>query len=307
MLNILNTIIPIFAIILLGVVIRYLGFLPEDLIGPLNRLVYYLAIPAMIFQDLASASFQSHFNPLLVAGTLIPLIAVVAASICAGLLFKVNRSDFGTFLQSSFHGNLGYIGLAVAYYFLDGEGFTSAVILAGFLMLLQNLFAVLGLQIFIQNPKTDRRAWFFIKKIVGNPVILSAVFGIAFSISGIDLPKTVDRSLTIISGMALPLALLVIGASLAFNRVRVYLSLALLASILKLIILPAAGFMIYRRLGLLPAQFLPGIVLLAAPSATITYVMATEMQGSPDLASTTISLNTMMSCLTFIFWLGIAG
>ena len=53
------------------------------------------------------------------------------------------------------------------------------------------------------------------------------------------------------------------------------------------------------------AVFLPGLILLACPTATIAYVMATEMKGSPDLASAAVSTNTLASCLTFILWLSL--
>ncbi|MFW6099322.1 MAG: AEC family transporter [Thermodesulfobacteriota bacterium] len=55
-----NTIIPIFAVVLLGSVLRSRGFLPVNLVGPLNQLVYYLAIPAMIFRGVAKAPLRPN-------------------------------------------------------------------------------------------------------------------------------------------------------------------------------------------------------------------------------------------------------
>jgi len=123
-------------------------------------------------------------------------------------------------------------------------------------------------------------------------------------IFGSFLSPTIDRSLGIISGMALPLALLVIGASLSFGLIKSHLKLALSAGFLKLLVLPALGILMYLLLGLSVSQFLPGLILLAAPTATITYVMAGEMNGSPQLASAVISVSTLLSSFTFIFWLG---
>ena len=90
----------------------------------------------------------------------------------------------GTFVQSSVHGNLGYIGFAVCYYLLGEEGLTRASILSGFMMCLQNLLAVLALQIFSGNGGIHKSPWFFIKRILGNPVILSAVAGMLFLRAG---------------------------------------------------------------------------------------------------------------------------
>jgi len=306
MLNVVQTIVPVFAAILLGWALCHAGFLPSTLIGHLNRLVYYLALPAMIFREVASASFAAHFHPLLLAGTLLPVLLIFALSLGIGRVFSIPRPELGTFLQTSFHGNLGYIGLAVCYYLLGERGFTQASILAGFLMLLQNFLGVVALQAFSfpgEGGRDGGNGWSGATKVFLNPVIVSALAGIGFSLSGLALPVTVDRFLKIISGMALPLALLVIGASLSFRLIRANLRSALGAGALKLLVLPAAGLTTYRWFGFSPQQFLPGLILLAAPTATITYVMASEMKGSADLASAAVSMNTVLSALTFVFWL----
>ena len=305
MISIANTVIPIFLIILLGWFLRSRRFVTAEILGPLNRLVYYIAIPAMIFRSLANASFSAFFNPALLAATLGPILIVFFLALASGLLFSIKRELMGTFVQSSFHGNLGYIGFAVCYYLLGNDGLTRASILAGFMMCLQNLLAVLVLQFFSGNGNIPKTPWFFIRKILGNPVILSAVAGILFSLLEIPIGATVDRSLEILSNMALPLALLVIGSSISLDLVRSNIRISLLAGFFKLLLLPAIGLTAYSLLGIPSAQLVPGVILLACPTATITYVMAGEMRGSTSLASSAVSLNTLLSGLTFFFWLGL--
>ena len=303
MLHIINTIIPVFAVILLGLVIRATGYLPQEITAPLNRLVYYIAIPAMLFKALVGASFRTHFDILLLSGTLAPVLVVFALSIVVTKLIHVPRRYRGTLAQSCFHGNFGYIGFAVAFYLLGESGLTTASILAGFLMLLQNFLSVLALQLFSPNPILGRRFPFVLKKVVANPVIVSSTAGIAFSLSGLALPVVAHRTLSILSGMALPLALLVIGASLSPALIRDNLKYAIISGVVKLVILPAVGVFFYYQAGLAPGQFLPGLILLASPTATVTFVMAAEMKGSVELASAAISLNTLLSAVTFLFWL----
>jgi hypothetical protein len=55
---IVSTIIPIFAVIILGWFARWRGFIPPEFLGPANRLVYYLAIPAMIFRGIPRDSLK---------------------------------------------------------------------------------------------------------------------------------------------------------------------------------------------------------------------------------------------------------
>ena len=305
MVDILNTIAPVFLVILLGVLVRRFGFLPESVTGPLNRLVYYVAIPAMIFKALADASFEAQFHPVILFGTLLPLLVVFGAALLLTRLLTVPRRETGTFLQSSFHGNIGYIGFAVAFYLLGEEGLTRASILAGFLMLLQNLLSVIGLKAYAGDRGGGAGMGSSILAVVGNPVILSAIAGIAFNLSDLPLPVVAGRTLRIVSGMALPLALLVIGASLSFGLIRSRLRYVLVSAVLKLGALPAAGLFLYEAFGLASADYLPGFILLAAPSATVSYVMAVELGGAPEQASAAVSLSTLLSSASYVVWLGL--
>ncbi|MEJ2365421.1 MAG: AEC family transporter [Deltaproteobacteria bacterium] len=307
MAEILKTILPIFVIILLGWSLRRLDFMKEGFVKPANRLVYYVAIPAMIFREIAEADFVQHFSLVLVATTLVPLILVALIGLILVRGIKLQHRRVGSFLQCSFHGNLGYIGLAVAFYFLGNEGFTRASILAGFVMLLQNLLSVVALSRFNKEPDQRISPLSLLRRVLLNPVIISAMAGMAFSLARLHLPVILDRSLRILSGMALPLALLVIGTSISFDQMRQQLRLTALIGGLKLLLLPASGFILFHLLQLPSIEYLPALILLASPSATISYVMALEMGGDADMATAAISVTTLVSAGTFILWLSLGS
>ena len=303
----IQTIIPIFAIILLGVLARQKGFITQPFLEPANRLVYYLAIPAMIFRAISSSSLSSELNPKVVIAT---LICIPTMFILAWILNRMMRNTggrSGTFIQCAFHGNLGYIGLAVTFYYLGDAGLIKASIIAGLIMIVQNFLGVLALQLFAEQEKRGNRIKQFVGRILINPVILSALLGIGYAAFKLPMPIILDRSLKILSGLALPMALLLIGASLSFSLVRAQLSSALASSFAKLMVLPALGLLAYRNLGLQPHDYLPGLILLAAPSATLTYVFAREMHGDAELAVATVSVGTILSGVTYAAWLHWAG
>lgn len=307
MMNILTTIVPIFAIIILGWVSNRRGFIPKDFIGPANSLVFYIAIPAMVFNAVAKASLKAHFDLVVLILTLCAVVAGYAVAWGLGALKGIRGGQLGTFIQSGFHGNLGYIGLAVAYYYLGNEGFVKTSILLGFMMILQNLLAVSALTVNSENH-TDRHGWkYVLRKIAGNPVIASAMVGVVFSLAEIPVPLVVERSLDILSGLALPMALLIIGGSISFDLIREKLYPVCATMGIKLVFLPALGYALYRMFGLASQDFLPGLILLASPAATISYVMAKEMGGDPDFAVASISASTLLSSLTFTLWLKLAG
>ena len=152
--QILYTIVPIFTIIGLGWVVRKKGFIEPAFVGPANKLVYYLAIPAMIFQSIAGTPLKTQFDGLVLGITLCSVFMVFIFAWCLGIWAKIDRKWRGSFIQSSFHGNLGYIGLAVAFYYLGSDGLARASIIAGFIMILQNFLAVVALQFYSQTHRS---------------------------------------------------------------------------------------------------------------------------------------------------------
>lgn len=300
----LSIILPIFLIIAAGWLARKLSFIPETFIGPANRIVYYFAIPAMIFRAVSKASFHDEFSSRVVMISLVCILAVSVVAWGAALAGKIPRTMKGTFVQSAFHGNLGYIGLAVVFYSLGDAGLAGGAIFAGFIMIVQNILAVAVLQIHsdrVGSPADAVRD--NLKRILGHPVILSACGGIVFSLVEIPLPEIAEQTLGILSGMALPLALLLIGATLSFELMRLRFAPMLLASLIKLMVMPGLGLLIFAGFSIPIAEFLPAFILLASPTATLTFVMAKEMNGDAEFAVAVISGCTLMSAITFSVWL----
>ena len=304
--QIFSTIIPIFTIILLGWIAHRKGFLEPDFITAANRLVYYLAIPALVFKAIAKASFTATFDFNLLVVALVMVVIACLLALALGRALRFEPRLLAVFVQNAFHGNLGYVGLAVAFYYLGSEGLVRASIIAGFMMILQNGLSVTVLQMAAGQGTVKRRPSAMVLKILGNPVIISAILGIGFSVAQIPLPLIFSRSLDILSGLALPMALLIIGASLSFKLLRSRLFPVLATSAIKLLVLPGLGYAAFRILGMTPALYLPALILLATPSATVIYVMAREMNGDTDFAVAAISTSTLLSAVTFTVWLQLA-
>jgi len=302
--QITQTIIPIFLVIFVGWLARKKQFIPDGFLGPANRLVYYLAIPAMIFRAISRASFQEAFNSQVLLITLLCVLVVFLTTWLLAALAGMARHFRGAFIQSAFHGNLGYIGLAVVYYYLGDAGLAKGGIFAGFIMILQNILAVITLQ--VHTDRSSQKGPVFaenMRRIIGHPVILSALGGILVSVAGIPLPVIVDRSLVILSGMSLPLALLLIGASLSFDLMRARLRGVFAVSFFKVVVMPGLGILMFKLFSIPAADYLPAFILLAAPTATLTYVMAREMKGDSDFAVAAISGCTLLSALSYTLWL----
>jgi malate permease and related proteins len=296
----INTILPIFSIILLGYVLKLRNTIEPAYARTANQIVFNVAIPALLLSEIGQASFKANFNLSAVLSCLGALGIVVILGLVFVHVLKIPRNRRGTFLQSSFHGNIGYMSYAIAYYTLGESHFARMAILSSFIMLSQNLLAVWALTSFGSESHLEERGrWLLLKTIAKNPIIITVCLGITYSAMGLSLPHPVKKGLDILSGMAFPTALLLIGASLSFGSFRLMVREILGIGTLKLLCLPILGYSLMVMSGVPDTLLLSGVILLAAPPATITYVMAMELGGDPELAATSVSIYTLVSALTY--------
>ncbi|RLA97631.1 MAG: hypothetical protein DRG83_15560 [Deltaproteobacteria bacterium] len=307
--RIISTIVPIFAVIIFGNILRSRGFFPKEFRRPANDLVYYVALPVLIFEEIAQSNFKVSISFIAVA-SIVGALFIGFLGICTVTKFVLYPNNTkATLIQSSIHGNLGYVAFAVAYYFLEENGFAKTVIIGSILILAQNLLSVSTLEYFMGSSrglkKTDWLGVF--KKVLVNPIILATLFGIILGFFQLSIPVFIDRTLKIIGGVALPMALFLIGASISVTDIKKHVIGALTANLFKLIILPLTGYCFIRMFQVPTGYWLPCLILLAAPSGTVTYIMAVELEGDPELAVTNISVSTLVSGLTYIFWLSLGS
>ena len=294
-----NTIFPIFSIILLGYFLSLKQIITSGFARPANQIVFNVAIPAMLLNEITQAPFRQNFNSTAVVCCLAALGGLTLAAVLLAKLMKLPDVSRGTFVQSCLHGNIGYMSYAIAYYTLGESHFARMAILSSFVMLAQNLLGVWALTAF--NPETGAagRMLGTLRQILRNPVIVTVALGIVYSAMGFSIPGPLQRGLNILSGMAFPTALLLIGASLSFSAARVMVREVVGIGLLKLLGLPFLGYVLMKSTGVPDAIILVGMIILASPPATVTYVMASEMGGHPELAATSVSIHTLLSAFSY--------
>ncbi|MCU0586552.1 MAG: AEC family transporter [Syntrophobacteraceae bacterium] len=301
-----NTIIPVFSIILLGYIFKRKGLILPPYSRTANQIVFYVAMPAMLFNALAKAPFREFFH--LGAGLclLTTLGLVGGMALLVAILFHVDRSSRGTFIQTSFHGNLGYMAYAIAFYALGTSDFARTAILSSFLIIGQNMLGILSLSAFrARSPGARPSLMEIARGTLQNPVIVAVTAGSIVSALAIPVPSTIKQGLDILAGMALPTALLLIGASLSFKSLHTMARELAGIGILKLACMPLIGYLLMKWASVPDSLILPGAILLASPPATVTYVMAAELGGDTELAASSISVLTLLSACSYslILWL----
>ncbi len=215
--------------------------------------------------------------------------------------FRISAYQAGSFSQSSYRFNT-YIGMAVILTSIGEEGITYFGILIGFAIPLINLFAV-SILIWYSGKKIGlrKRCGIAVRALLSNPLILGCLAGIIYSRSLHTFPSFIDNTLRLISMVTLPLALLSIGGSLTFSGFKKHFSLSLLASSLKLVILPITGYCLFRLFEIEGIPFKVGMIFLCLPTSTAIYVLSSQLNSDTELASTAILLSTILSFFSLSF------
>jgi hypothetical protein len=292
---VLDSLFPIFTLLLLGSFLRRRGLTDAVFLGTADRLIYYFFFPIMLFWKIGGASFDQGIDWDFCLASLCALLAMFVLSILAIKLFRVSDFKAGSFGQSCYRFNT-YIGVAVILNSLGTEGMKYFGIVIGFAIPLINLFAVSTLIWFSgKEVGVRRRVRIVGRALVANPLILGCLAGIAYARIFGGFPVFINNSLSLISMVALPLALISIGGSLSFAGVKGNLAPSFLAAALKLVVLPLLGLLFYSLFHVTGLPLKVGMIFLALPASTAIYVLSSQMNSDTGLASAAIVVSTVLS------------
>ena len=286
---------PIFVVLTLGVWLRRIGMLTDAFIDAGSRLVFNVALPALLFISISKTRLDATANLSLVGfGALATVILYVLLEWVARLAVEPAR-DRGVVVQGAFRSNLGIIGLA---YTMNAYGETGLVAASLFLALITILYNVLGVITLNRSLHKHRGVGGMLRGIATNPLILGIVLALPVSWSGLALPAIVLQSGQYFSNLTLPLALLCTGAALDFGSLRRERDNALIATAAKLVVIPLLVTLGGWAVGFRGIEL--GILLLmsSAPTAAASYVMVRAMGGNAVLAANIIALTTLGSLVT---------
>ena len=303
--NILQAVLPVFFVIAIGAAARRFRFIEEPFIDTANRLVYYLLLPALLFYKIGTSNFREAFNGPLVIGGYAATVATFLIATYLSRKMGITPGERGSFVQGAVRANLAYLGLPIVFSAVGDIGLLKAGILLGFMVPLINSLAIVALVTPHANGKGSGRenAAQVAYQLATNPVLLSAFFGILWSLFKVPLPALADRTLAILSGTTLPLALLCLGGSFSFERARSGFRLAAISAGMKVLLMTSLAVAIYRWMGLAGDDLRVGVIMMGCPTAVVTYVMASQLKGDTNLAGTIIVVSTLASAVTISGWL----
>lgn len=297
-----NVILPVFIIVILGFILGRTKFIGENFIEPAEKIVFKIALPVMLFLEVAGAEKLSGGDFDLILYCICSVTLVFLAVSLAAIIF-VKKEHRGSFVQGSCRSNFAVLGIPLAISMFGDAGGTAIALVMPFVIIMFNAYSVIILSIFSKGEKktgvkeTVKRLF---ANIVTNPLIIAVVLAIPFLYFEIQLPAFADKSLNYISAMTTPLSLICLGANFKLSEMKGRIGVSLIATTLKLVILPAVTVTVAALLGFRNEALGTIFILFGAPSAVSSYIMAKNMKNDSDLAAQILLLSTMI-CLFTVF------
>lgn len=298
----LNATVPIFLLMVLGVFLRQVGFLDQQLADKLNSFVFKVGLPVMLYKDLVESDFFAVWDlPFVLFCFFSTLLSVFIAG-AVSRVFK-DRSLCGEFIQASYRSSIALLGAAFLENIYGNAGAASLVIIGA--VPLYNVAAVVVLSLASSKQKGVDRAALkkALKGIVTNPIILGVVIGMVWALLRIPFPFILQKTVGSVSATATPLGLMALGASFDWKKALSGWKPAVTATVLKLVVFVAVFLPIVIAMGARNDKLVAALAMLGSPTTVSCFVMARSMGYEGTLTSSTVMLTTFFSAFTLTLWL----
>ncbi len=286
----------LYLLALVGVVADKAKIFTESTAKKCTDLLFYIITPGVIINSFFTTEFskESATNLLISVGCGF-LLHFVAIIITKPFFSKGNLDENVIYKYGAIYGNVGYLTLPLTSAVLGSEGvfYCAGVVMA---------FNVMCFTHGIILMDTESRKFDF-KKLFLNPGVIGVVIGLPFYLFNIDLPELITAPVAYIDAVQTPVAMIIFGTYLANSDLKTIFKNKniFITAFLKLVLLPAVMFVIYKLFGLTGTLICALMISSCAPSANNTVMFSAKYGKDTGIASQTVSVVSFLSIITMPF------
>lgn len=292
-----------FILIALGALLSRHPMFPRSLWEGVEKLVYYVLFPPLLFNSVAGASLTLSQAGLYLACGVGSMTVGIVLSWLVSKMAPAGRLADASVRQCGYRFN-SYIGFAVVLALYGNAGLALFALLVGVWVPVCNAAAVTDLVAAAGGRGAGLGG--ILKSIAKNPLILATLAGLVFNVLGLAMPSLVTSVFKSLGAASLSLALMAIGSGLKLSAFRAEARLLTLATLEKLLALPAVSFAIGLAAGLTPLELGALLAFTALPTANSCYILAVRMGGDGPLVANLTTLQTVCSLATLPVWMWLA-
>lgn len=295
-----ESVMPIFLMMLLGYVLKCLGAADKKTFDAINRLVFKVFLPVLLFNNIYSTKSTGIFDGKLVAFAAAGILLVFALGYGAVLLLCRDNAKRGAMLQGIFRSNFAILGVPLVDYVCRGESSGLASLMVAIVVPLYNVLAVITLERFRSGKPSFAKLG---KGIVTNPLIIGCGAGLLFLLSAIRLPALLENTIDDIGAIASPLALIVLGASFTFSSIKGYVKELAIVVSTRLVIVPLMMLSLAAACGFRDEALACLLVVFGSPVAVSSFAMAQQMGADEKLAAQAVVITSALCIVTLFVWI----
>ena len=329
----INAILPILLPILLGYLLKRMGFFKEGFLDGANKLVFKILIPVLLFSNIYLADL-SDINWAFCGFVALAIITLFGVGLIIVMFIKDPKQK-GVILQSTFRSNYAIIGIPLATLLAGEKAGLSASIIAAISVPMFNVLAVIALTIYDKEDGKRIPVLTLLKRIVTNPLIIGVFSGVVVCLIGMGIDRLtgiegtlksifsnyniaengviisdnakynlvdlsfVGTTINYIGRCATPIALIVLGGKFEFSAVKDLWKELTLSVTLRILITPTVFLIIFYFLGYNDAtSFAILIALFATPIAVSSAPMAAQMGQDERLAGQIVVWTSALSAIS---------
>ncbi len=296
-----NAVIPIFILAILGALLRKLGKISDAFIDTADWIVFRLALPVMLFMEVASCSLSENLDLELILFLVISVTAGFLLVAVLSLIFIRDNTKHGAFIQGACRSNFAILGVPLAVNMFGDVGGQAIALSMPFVIIMFNTYSVVILSVFSNKSEhklNKKSVMGILKNIATNPLIIAVVVGVLFILFDWQIPTAVDKTLSYVSNLTTPLALISLGAGFRAEGLHGRIVYAVVAAICKTVALPAVMLTIAGLIGLRGPSLGVILICFGAPSAVSSYIMSKKMNNDHELSLQILLLSTLMCAFT---------
>lgn len=283
----------LYLIVAVGFAADRFGIFTQSTAKKSNDLLFYIITPVTIIKSFLTMQFSRE-----TVNSLVTAFLCMSATIIVGILIAIpffRKDKNGVIYKFGIsYGNMGYMALPLCEAMLGSEGvFYCSIGMASF-----NIISFIH-GVWLMTKGTQQKG-FELKKIILNPGVIAVLIGLPLFITGVKLPSVCMSSITHISNLMTPLAMVFLGTYIANTDLKTIFKTPqnYLASFLKLVVLPVIMFLIFKLFGISGNLLTACVISAAAPSANNTVMFAAKYGKDTAVASKEVAFCSLFSVVT---------
>ena len=299
-----NTTLPFILLALLGILMKRMGIINDGFIKYGNKVIFYFAIPVTIFNHIHRADLSVVFDAPFLIFNVGWLVFFFLVTWVFAFMFMRDKGSVSSFVNSAYRSSLSVVGppLLVLMFYGDGEILPKGILTVSILLIVS--YATASVLFAVHDPKArEKGVGGVLLSIIKNPIVIGVLAGLAVNFLGFTLPTFAESTVSGLSGIVKPLAMICVGGNLSFRGFDIKFKYVAISVLVKLFIMPISSVIVAHLFGFSGSDLTIIMIMNALPMAVGAYVMQAELGGDTYIGASVLMFSMSLSALTLTLYI----